>query len=643
MADTLGKQRAVARCYDFFQNIPPQRSGADAQINVLGPNMKNMTSSPTVISWLAMALAVSAPHATAQSLSADADGLNGWTGLDTSQVAMLAPADMPVVPSGLTQTSVDQRLFTTGPALETLHIAHTDARNGGLYFGQDLLVLRPQSAEAKVIAEIVSGDRVWPQSVPQEWRDTLVEIYEGREFKPVWLNGENWRPGLDAALYQVEMAALDGLRGSDYTNEAAYHYIAAQTAEDRAIAELTLTAVLAPYAHDMLNGRHARSPRWDMGTILSDRLSGTSVAEFMTDLIPSKIEYLRLRDHLASLRAARSDQTSIPLFSDGGFLRLGAEGPRVAELRGILTLTGDYKGPEVTGPESITFDDPLHEAVLAFQRRKGLGADGIVGGGTRRALNARDATPIALVKVNMERLRWEDRMDDENDVYVRVNIAEYRLHVRDQGAVAMDMRAIVGRTDRRTPIMSDVITNLKFSPDWTVPPTVYRKDILPALQSDPSYAARNGYTIVRGGRRVDASSINWSSAPRVTIFKAASANGPLGGVRFSMSNGIGIFLHDTNNRSYFRRAGRALSSGCVRVGDPAGLAHYLIQGEEDWSLNRVKSAMNRGRISYKNLPNGGVPVYLSYMTAYIDEEGTLRTTRDPYGEDRRLLRQFDDS
>ena len=286
------------------------------------------------------------------------------------------------------------------------------------------------------------------------------------------------------------------------------------------------------------------------------------------------------------------------------------------------------------------FDEALHEAVVAFQQRKGLSADGIVGGGTRQALNQRENDLIPLIKVNMERLRWEDRMEAETNLYVRVNIPEYRLRVRDGGQVAMDMRAIVGRTDRRTPLMSDKIVDLKFSPDWTVPATVYREDILPSLRADPTYAARNGYSVISSGRRVDAATLDWSGSPRVTIYKNASSNGPLGGVRFSMTNNVGIFLHDTNQKGIF--AGQTvLSPQGVFVLDPAGLAHYLIQGEEDWTLDRVKSAMNRGRISWKTLPNGGVPVYLSYMTAFVDEEGVLQTTRDPYNADRKLLRFFD--
>jgi len=453
-----------------------------------------------------------------------------------------------------------------------------------------------------------------------------------------------WHDDLDAALYQLENAHLDGLNPDDYLLDEALIFANSQSPQEIAEAELLLSASLLPYVHDMSNGRYANRPRFEADVLLNEAMGDGDLRSFMAELIPAKIEYQRLRTALADMRANRADEVFIPAFSDGSYLRLGSEGPRVAELREILTLTGDYVAAEEPAEDfdPALFDDTLNAAVIAFQTRQNLSADGIVGRGTLAALNDRADSQIALVKVNMERLRWETPLGDDT-VYVRVNIPQYRLHVRDQGEVTMDMRAIVGRNDRQTPIMSDRIVNLKFSPDWTVPGTIYREDILPALRSNPGYAASSGYSVIQGGRRVSASDIDWSNPPRVTIYKNPSSNGPLGGVRFSMTNSIGIFLHDTNRKSLFSRGRRNLSSGCVRVGDPAGLAHYLVQSN-GLSLSDVERAMNRGRISWQDIDDGnGVPVYLSYMTLFVDEEGEIQTTGDPYRKDRSLLQHFDDS
>lgn len=498
-----------------------------------------------------------------------------------------------------------------------------------------------------VLAAILSGEMPWPEAIPADQREDLQRLYQAREARALWHAGGIWNDDLDAALYQVETAHLDGLDPADYSFEPALDFAKAQSPMEIAEADMLITVALLPYVNHMSNGRHARRPRFDARELLNqDFDSDNSLSVFMNSLVPEVVEYQRLRTMLATLRETREEAVEIPLFSEGGYLRLGDEGERVAELRHILTLTQDYSpNPELESAEDFNpalFDDSLNAAVLAFQERKGLSADGIVGRGTREALNDRAANPIALIKVNMERLRWEAPLNGE-ERYVRVNIPGYRLHVREGEELAMDMRAIVGRNDRQTPIMSDRIVNLKFSPDWTVPSTIYREDILPQLRANPGYAAASGYSVVTSGGRVNASTVDWSNPPPVTIYKAASANGPLGGVRFSLTNSIGIFLHDTNRKSLFSRGRRNLSSGCVRVGDPAGLAHYLVQ-DDGWSLEQVQGAMNRGRISWKDVDDSeGVRVYLSYLTAFVDEEGELQTTRDPYRKDRQLLALFDES
>ena len=497
---------------------------------------------------------------------------------------------------------------------------------------------------ATEIRRLLDGDLDWPETVNVDLREDIHSLYTQREGQPLWYQDFGWNEALDAALFQIENAHLDGLSPEDYATDLAYAYVQATTAGDMAMADILISAAILPYVDHMANGRHASKPQFDPVHLLNVDFAQRDLRGFMGDLSPEKIEYQRLRDALARLRAEAQDFTPIPEFSDGSYLRLGDKDARVSELRHILTLTGDYvPDPAVHYNfefDAAYFDEALKDAVLAFQTRKSLSADGIVGRGTRGALNEREASDIALIKVNMERLRWETPLNGES-LYVRVNIPQYNLKVWDQGEIALDMKAIVGRRDRQTPIMSDRIVNLKYSPDWTVPSTIYREDILPQLVANPGYAAASGYSIITGNGRVSADTVDWSNPTQVTVYKKPSSNGPLGGVRFSLTNSIGIFLHDTNQRSLFGRDHRNLSSGCVRVGDPAGLAHYLTE-HDGWSRDDVEAAMNRGRISWQDVNEGvGVPVFLSYMTLFVDEEGDLIRTGDPYRKDRALLQFFD--
>ena len=62
----------------------------------------------------------------------------------------------------------------------------------------------------------------------------------------------------------------------------------------------------------------------------------------------------------------------------------------------------------------------------------------------------------------------------------------------------LDSRVIVGRPDRKTPMMSSALNNVVVNPPWNVPPTLARKDILPKVRNDPGYLESHGYTVMRG-------------------------------------------------------------------------------------------------------------------------------------------------
>ena len=47
-------------------------------------------------------------------------------------------------------------------------------------------------------------------------------------------------------------------------------------------------------------------------------------------------------------------------------------------------------------------------------------------------------------------------------------------------------RVIVGRPDRKTPMMSSALNNVVVNPPWNVPPTTARKDILPKVRNNPA-------------------------------------------------------------------------------------------------------------------------------------------------------------
>jgi hypothetical protein len=82
------------------------------------------------------------------------------------------------------------------------------------------------------------------------------------------------------------------------------------------------------------------------------------------------------------------------------------------------------------------------------------------------------------------------------------------------GSEVLASRVIVGRPDRKTPMMSSALNNVVVNPPWNVPPTLARKDILPKVWNDPGYLERHGYTVMRGWNSkeaIDPYMVDWST------------------------------------------------------------------------------------------------------------------------------------
>jgi murein L,D-transpeptidase YcbB/YkuD len=168
---------------------------------------------------------------------------------------------------------------------------------------------------------------------------------------------------------------------------------------------------------------------------------------------------------LAELRTLRATGGDWIRVAPGPTLRNGDSGRRVAELAERLRGGGDFDGPG-----GSTFDDRVESAVRAFQSRHGLAADGLVGRATLAELNVPIQDRIDQIIVNLERWRWLP--ESLGDRYIIVNIAGFELDVVEGGRRTLEMRVVVGRPYRRTPVFSDTIRYLVLNPSWEVPSAI---------------------------------------------------------------------------------------------------------------------------------------------------------------------------
>jgi murein L,D-transpeptidase YcbB/YkuD len=267
--------------------------------------------------------------------------------------------------------------------------------------------------------------------------------------------------------------------------------------------------------------------------------------------------------------------------------------------------------------------------------------------GLQAALAAERANPTGhadLIKMNMERWRWMPH--DLGDRYILINVPAYQMQVMEGDKPVLAMRVIVGKPDSPTPLFSDQMTYLVFSPYWNIPSDILKNEALPHLAKDPDWLQRNNMEVVgTSGDVVDASAIDWSDEKAVNSIRIRQAPGPenaLGLVKFIFPNNFSVYLHDTPTDRLFFKDRRALSHGCIRVENPVGLAHYVMRDRPEWTPERISAAMHAQQEQTVKLKSP-IPVHIGYWTAWVEPDGkTVTYTDDPYGIDAKQRRLTQD-
>ena len=317
----------------------------------------------------------------------------------------------------------------------------------------------------------------------------------------------------------------------------------------------------------------------------------------------------------------------------GGKLEEGeVDETRVPRLRERLMATGDL---DSSGGNPTVFDAALTRAVQRFQARNGLLPDGVVGHRTLSALNIPATARLALLQRNLDRInRLSENLGER---YIFVNIAGQKLEAVANGRVERRHKVVIGKVDRQTPEYTSKITFLAFNPYWHVPQSIAEKDILPQVRRDASYLRRLNMRVYAGygGREINPANVNWENVNGSTyLFRQdPGPRNSLGTVKIHFPNPHAVYLHDTPSQSLFGRNVRANSSGCVRVENVHDLTTWLL-GVQDWDRARVDALVASGKREDVYLKET-VPVYMIYLTAWVDEHGVVNFRDDIYGRDAR--------
>src|SRR3970282_2677574 len=117
------------------------------------------------------------------------------------------------------------------------------------------------------------------------------------------------------------------------------------------------------------------------------------------------------------------------------------------------------------------------------------------------------------------------------------------------------------RAKRKTPVLSSKLAQAVFNPTWTVPPTILREDVIPAILKDRNYLAQTNIKLYdRNGNFVPASNWRLSNAKSYRYVQSPGTFNSLGMVKLPFPNRFSIYLHDTNHRGFITTSERSLSS-----------------------------------------------------------------------------------
>jgi murein L,D-transpeptidase YcbB/YkuD len=298
-------------------------------------------------------------------------------------------------------------------------------------------------------------------------------------------------------------------------------------------------------------------------------------------------------------------------------LKPGDTSSVIPQIKTRLYKLEDFKGDTL----SNVFDDEIQEAIKRFQSRHGLTDDGLPGPGTIAEMNVSLKTRIRQIIVNMERCRWLPV--SLNTDYLAVNIPEFKLHVYHADSLLWSCKVVVGQKVHQTVIFYGQMQYVVFSPYWNLPESIIRNEVLPAMRKNPNYI--NEHNMIITGQLNGLPVIKQKPGP---------ANS-LGLVKFLFPNSYSIYLHDTPSKSLFGESSRAFSHGCIRVGEPAKLASFLLKNDTTWTSENISKAMNSG-IEKQITLKQKVPVFIAYFTAFTDRSNKLNFRKDIYNRDEQL-------
>jgi len=531
----------------------------------------------------------------------------------------------------------------------------------------EVLAAGPQGSQAAATApaessvtlrSIVTAGRLpdlrWPDF--SDYRALVANFYESAGYVPIWLTNNEPTQQAQTVIDVLKQADRKGLNAEDYDGSRWADRLArlhqSPSPADQARFDAALTVCAMRYISDLrigrVNPRHFKfnldvsAKKYDLPVFLRDKIvNSADIRAELNEVEPPFGGYKRTLQALQQYEdlSQRDNGEQLPVPAKP--VEPGTAYAGVPRLTQLLLLLGDL--PAGTAPEnSSVYAGPLVDAVKHFQERHGMTPDGRLGAQTVKQLNVPLTFRVEQLRLTLERWRWVPNQFVQPPIVV--NIPEFRLRTYNQdGTIALMMNVIVGKAYRHeTPVFERGMKYVVFRPYWNVPPSIQRSEIVPAIRKNRDYIANKNYEVFNSQGSVVTSGtisddvLQQLSAGKLQVRQKPGPTNALGLVKLIFPNEYNVYLHSTPSQQLFSQSRRDFSHGCIRVEKPAELSAWVLRDKPEWSLERVRSAMQTGNDNQQVNLTTPVPVLILYGTAVVTEQNEAHFFDDLYGYDASL-------
>lgn len=504
-------------------------------------------------------------------------------------------------------------------------------------------------AFATRLKEIADAGQISGMERPNfsDYKKHFVAVYEASSYAPLWLRSDGLSPQGSGVIQAVEASEQKGLTPADYdASKWPQRVEALKTASDveKADFDAALTVAAMRYISDLHIGRvnpkkfnfgiDVETKKYDLPTfVFQTVVNAADVRAVLEGVEPAYDGYRRTEGALKHYQelAAQGDGASIPAVTKS--VGVGETYPGIAPLVARLKQLGDM--PAGTDPQ--LYDDSVAEAVKHFQQRHGLTTDGKLTTATIRELNTPLASRVRQLEYALERWRWMPLEFPQPPVVV--NIPEFRLRAFEgEQKVGVRMNVVVGKAaPTQTPVFTDNIRYIVFRPYWNVPPSIIRSSVIPGINRGGSgYLAKEQFEVTGGCSGADL--VAGLRSGKCSVRQKPGPKNSLGLIKFIFPNSNNVYLHSTPATQLFSQSRRDFSHGCIRLERPAELAGFLLRNQDGgkWTEATAQQAMDSGSDNRTVNLVTTVPVLILYVTAVVEEDGSVAFFNDIYGHDRKL-------